>query len=263
MQNTELPIVLTIAGHDPSGGAGIQADIETITALGGMPASSITCLTVQDTVDVKRLSMTAPSLVVEQAECVLTDYSVKAIKIGLLGDPEIARQVARLLARHPDIPVVLDPVLAAGGGEEMSREGLIGAMREALFPAITLATPNSDEARRLTGEEALDACAGELLAQGIGAVLITGTHEESEEVINQLYRPALGPLALSWPRLEGSYHGSGCTLASAIATYLALGCPLEEAVEKGQHYTWNTLYHARHPGRGQSIPNRHHLRKAH
>ncbi|OOZ37644.1 bifunctional hydroxymethylpyrimidine kinase/phosphomethylpyrimidine kinase [Solemya velesiana gill symbiont] len=256
MQNRDLPVVLSIAGHDPGGGAGIQADIETIGALGGLPASVITCLTVQDTVNVERIAPVEPTLVEEQLECILQDYQVGAIKIGLLGDARIASIIGAVLRRHPRVPLVLDPVLAAGGGKEMTRKGLIDAMQYDLFPLVSLITPNSEEARRLTGEQDLAACAEQLLHRGIDAVLITGTHEESEEVINQLYRPGLGTLALSWPRLHGSYHGSGCTLASAIATILALGTPLEEAVEQGQQLTWDALNHATHPGRGQAIPHR-------
>ncbi|MES9874435.1 MAG: hydroxymethylpyrimidine/phosphomethylpyrimidine kinase [Candidatus Sedimenticola sp. PURPLELP] len=263
MQNTDQPVVLSIAGHDPGGGAGIQADIETIAALGGTPATAITCLTLQDTVNVQRIAPVESTLVGEQIACVLQDYQVRAIKIGLLGDPEIAVAVGDKLQQHPGIPLVLDPVLAAGGGTELAREGLIEAMQNLLFPHTALITPNSEEARRLTGEQQLGACAAKLLDQGVEAVLITGTHENSEEVVNQLYRPGLGVLALSWPRLEGSYHGSGCTLASAIATGLAAGHSLEEAVERGQQFTWSALKNATHPGRGQAIPNRRHQQEKH
>ena len=259
MQQSNPSIVLSIAGHDPSGGAGIQADIETVGSLGGYAATAITCLTVQDTVNVSLLAPVEPALLEQQVRTVLADYRVDAIKIGLIGTAEIATTIAQIMADYPEIPIVFDPVLAAGGGTELAGEKLIEAIRHALLPLTTLVTPNSVEARRLSGMQRLEDCADILLQFGAKAVLVTGTHEESEEVINQLYRPGLGVLALSWPRLRGSYHGSGCTLASAIATLLAQGYPLEDAVIKGQNFTWESLSHAFNPGRGQAIPKRHQL----
>lgn len=256
MKTLSPPVILSIAGHDPSGGAGIQADIEAISALGGKAATVITCLTIQDTINVKSLIPIDTGVIQEQIKSVMADYQVQAIKIGLIGDAGIALAIGEILSHTPEIPVILDPVLAAGGGTELASQQLLDAIRTKILPHTDLITPNSIEARRLSGEESLEAAAEALLKMGVKAVLVTGTHEESEEVINQLYRPDLGPLSLSWPRLEGSYHGSGCTLASAIASLLAQALPLEEAIEQAQTYTWNALAQATYPGKGQAIPNR-------
>ena len=238
------------------GGTGIQADIEAISALGGKAATVITCLTIQDTTNVESLAPIDTKLLARQIEIVMADYTVAAIKIGLIGEASIASKISGILAQHPEIPVIFDPVLAAGGGRAMAGEELIDTIRTELLPHTDLITPNSIEARRLSGVDELDEAAQRLMALGTKAVLVTGAHEANEEVINQLFRPGLGPLALSWPRLNGEYHGSGCTLASAIATLIAKGLPLEQAVEEAQQYTWQTLNQATLPGRGQAIPNR-------
>jgi hydroxymethylpyrimidine/phosphomethylpyrimidine kinase len=250
------PIVLSISGHDPSGGAGIQADIEAITALGCKAATVVTCLTVQDTVDVRRIAPLSPELVEAQLQTLLNDIKVRVIKIGLLGDAAVADTLAAVLRGHPEIPVILDPVLAAGGGRELAARDLIRSIRGNLLPQTHLITPNAPEARRLTDRPSLEECARDLLQCGCKAVLITGTHEQEPEVTNLLYRKDREPLHSTWARLEGSYHGSGCTLASSIAALLAKGLTLEQAVLKGQEYTWNTLSFATAPGKGQSLPDR-------
>ena len=256
------PIVLSIAGHDPSGGAGIQADIETLSMLGCHAATCITCLTVQDSRNVYELVPLSAELITRQAEALFQDLPIGIIKLGLIGSAEAAIAIARLLRQHPEIPVVLDPVLAAGGGTPLASQQLIDALIGQVIPNTLLITPNSDEARRLTGQQTLDDCAAHLLSTGCGAVLITGTHEASEQVVNRLYRPGRAVDCLSWPRLEGSYHGSGCTIASAIAAGLACGAPLEQAVEDGQRFTWNSLSSGWRPGKGQRIPDRFYLNRS-
>lgn len=251
------PVVLCFSGHDPTGGAGVHADIEAIVAAGCHAASAVTCLTVQDTHDVKRLSPTDPKLFKQQAEAVLNDLPVAAIKIGLIGDVAICREIAELVAQYRDIPVVLDPVLAAGGGRDLSGEALLESMRTDLLPQIYLATPNSVEARRISGKEELSEAAPEMLSLGCKHILITGTHEQSAKVTNTLYsRSAEETYSLEWPRLTGSYHGSGCTLSAAIAARIALGQPINQAVTEAQEYTWQTLDQANSFGSGQAIPNR-------
>lgn len=256
MTNLCSPIVLSLAGHDPCGGAGIQADIEALTASGCRAATVITCLTVQDTVNLRQVVPTAPELVELQARAVLDDLPVAAIKIGLIAQPETAERIAKLLAEHPRIPVVWDPVLAAGGGTQLANDRLVETLRTRLLPHAMLITPNTQEARRLADEEEPDRCAERLLSLGCGNVLITGSHEEGAEVVNRLYSGDGEPLAWSWPRLPGSYHGSGCTLASAVAAQLAREEPLAQAVAAAQQYTWNSLAAAERPGRGQALPNR-------
>lgn len=252
------PIVLSIAGHDPCGGAGIQADIEAIAAGGGRAATVITCLTVQDTSDVHGVAPTPVELMTQQANSVLSDLPVAIIKIGLLGSAETANHIATLLEEHPSIPVVLDPVLAAGGGTELASQDLIRVLRTQIFPRVLLTTPNSVEARRLTGEEDLEQAAQQLLALGCNNVLLTGTHEPGGNVVNRLYSSGCETISWRWPRLEGEYHGSGCTLASAVAVRLARGLSMRQAVERAQRYTWEALSEAERPGRGQALPTRLH-----
>ena len=249
------PTVLVFAGHDPSGGAGIQADIEAIGAMGAHAATVITCLTIQDSGNVKALRPVEIATLTQQARTVLADYSIQAIKIGLIGSAEAAAAIASILAENPEIPVILDPVLAAGGGTELAGTSLIETMRKEILPRTFLTTPNSEEARRLAETDKLDDCAAKLLQTGCKSVLITGTHEESDSVINTLYQPG-SKSSRSWGRLEGSYHGSGCTLASAASALIAAGTPLELAVIQAQLYTWRSLERAFLPGKGQFIPNR-------
>ncbi|MES9856179.1 MAG: hydroxymethylpyrimidine/phosphomethylpyrimidine kinase [Sedimenticola sp.] len=258
MSTTPPPIVLSIAGHDPSGGAGIQADIEAIGALGCHPATAITCLTIQDSSNVAELIPVPPEQTRRQIEFILADYPISAIKIGLIGTPEMAEMLGKLLRQHPNLPIVLDPVLAAGGGTKLSGVRLLEQIKANLLPQTLLTTPNAAEARRLTGEAIQERCAEHLLETGCKAVLITGADEAHSEVINTLYRPEAAPSALKWPLLPESYHGSGCTLASAIAAFLAQGTDLDEAVSLAQQFTWESLSRGWRPGKGQYLPLRTH-----
>ncbi|MES9900925.1 MAG: hydroxymethylpyrimidine/phosphomethylpyrimidine kinase [Sedimenticola sp.] len=258
MPSAPHPIVLSVAGHDPSGGAGIQADIEAIGAFDCHPATAITCLTVQDSRNVSELIPVPPEQTRRQIETVLADYPVSAIKIGLIGTPEMAGMLGELISQYPDIPVVLDPVLAASGGTELSGDLLIERIVVDILPHTTLATPNAAEARRLTGKEAQALCAEHLLATGCKGVLITGADEAHHEVINTLYQPEVEPSTLKWPLLPESYHGSGCTLASSIAAILARGASLDQAVSHAQEFTWQSLSRGWRPGKGQYLPLRTH-----
>ncbi len=254
-ENTR-PIVLSISGHDPSGGAGIQADIETLNALGCYPTSVITCLTTQDSSNVHRLTPLPPAGIREQAETILADLPVRAIKIGLIGSAGIAKMLASLLSEHTHIPVILDPVLATGGGTDLASDQLLKSILEQLLPLTAISTPNSEEARRLACMQSLPQCADRLLQQGCESVLITGTHEASDNVTNTLYRRGIPTIDWNWPRLPHSYHGSGCTLASAIAAGLAKGLSIEESAAQAQKYTWNALQQGWRPGKGQHVPDR-------
>lgn len=252
-----VPVVITMAGNDPSGGAGIQADIESLASMGCHAAPVITALTIQDTRDVKGFSVVDPELVIAQARAVLEDMPVGAIKIGMLADEESAAAIHSVLKDYPSIPVVLDPVLAAGGGTQLANDGLIDAIRTLLVPLTTVLTPNSEEARTLApSADSLDACGQELLAQGCTFVLITGTHENSRAVINRLYGNHRLLESFTWQRLPHSYHGSGCTLAASIAGLLAQGVEPFAAVHEAQDYTWMTLQQGYRIGMGQYLPNR-------
>ncbi|MEW6169903.1 MAG: hydroxymethylpyrimidine/phosphomethylpyrimidine kinase [Pseudomonadota bacterium] len=251
-----IPIVLCISGHDPSGGAGLQADIEAVAAQGAHALGVITALTTQDSRDVRRVQAVAPALLAEQLELLLDDCRPQAIKLGLLGD---AAQIPTILAAIEQcrVPVVLDPVLRAGGGGTLAAAATAAALLERLLPAASIATPNAAEARRLAPAAAgLDGCAAALLARGCGAVLITGGDEQTPDVENRWYRPDAAPRVFRWPRLPGGFHGAGCTLAAALAARLARGEPVEAAVEHAQGYVHACLEHALSVGGGRPIPNR-------
>ena len=251
------PTVLIFAGNDPSGGAGICADIEVVTHFRCQPLPIITALTVQDTTNVARLEPVSAELVTQQAETILNDIRVDAIKIGLIGSVENLAAIQAILKSHPDIPVVMDPILRAGGGASLSSGSFVDRLHE-LLPLTTVITPNSDEAQQLVpAAGSLDEAGAALVNMGAKAVLITGTHDHTDDVVNTLYT-AHSKSSLDWPRLPHSYHGSGCTLASAIAARLALGEELHRAVEKAQQFTWQSLKQGYRIGRGQHHPNRVH-----
>jgi len=255
------PVVLTFAASDPSGGAGIQADILTFASMGCHPLSVLTAITVQDTRGVEGILALDAEWVADQARCLLEDMPVDAFKIGVLGSVENIAAIAEILSDYPDVPVILDPVQASGRGDELASDQMTRAMRELLLPLTTIVTPNSIEARRLAeadddDEPSLAACAERLLALGVEYVLITGTHEATPQVVNTLYGSKGVVRADTWERLPASYHGSGCTLASAIAAMLANGLEIPEAVREAQDYTWHTLKKAYRPGMGQFLPDR-------
>ena len=241
------PIVLTFAASDPTGGAGLQADVLTLAALGCHPLSVVTGLTVQDTRGVESLDAVDAALVERQAAKLLAETRVAAFKLGVLASAANARAVAGIVARHPRVPLVLDPVLASGRGDPLAGDTVLESLLELIVPRATLATPNSLEAKRLGGERAL-------LDRGCRYVLVTGTHAETKDVVNTLY-DASGKLREDrWPRLPGSYHGSGCTLASACAAHLAHGLAMGDAVREAQEFTWRSLRAGFRPADGQLIP---------
>lgn len=266
------PIVLAFAAADPTGGAGLQADVLTLASLGCHPLSVVTAVTVQDTAGVEGLAPVDADWVADQARALLEDMPVAAFKIGLLGSVETTAAIAEILADYPALPVVLDPVLASGRGDALADEEMIEALVDLLLPQTTLLTPNSLEARRLaqalsdddddaatnetTTSSDLTSCAHQLIDGGCEYVLLTGTHEETPQVINTLYGSHGIVSAQRWPRLPGSYHGSGCTLASAVAAHLAAGHDIADAVARAQEYTWHTLAAGFRPGMGQFIPDR-------
>ena len=259
---TTPPLVLVFAASDPTAGAGIQADLLTLASLGCHALSALTAITVQDTVGVESVHPVAAEIVERQARTLLEDMRVAAFKVGVLGSVENVLAVAEIVSDYPDIPLIFDPVLTSGRGDDLSGEDVISAMREMLLPQTTLLTPNAPEARRLAKSDAddtepsIDVCAQRLIDMGAQYVLITGTHENTPEVVNTLYGENGVLQRDRWERLPGSYHGSGCTLASAIAGCMAGGAGIEDAVRDAQDYTWQALAHGFRPGMGQFIPDR-------
>jgi hydroxymethylpyrimidine/phosphomethylpyrimidine kinase len=261
MMSDSPPIVLVFSAADPTGGAGLQADLLTLSSMGCHAVSVITAITVQDTVGVEDIHALDAELVAAQARAVLEDMPVAAFKIGMLGSVENIAAIAEIVADYPDVPLILDPVLASGRGDELASEDMLEAMLDMLIPQTTIITPNSLEARRLAqydSDEELDlsGCAQRLIEAGCEYVLVTGTHENTPQVVNVLHGQDGVLRSDTWQRLPGSYHGSGCTLASAIAASIAHGLDVGDAVREAQEYTWQTLKAGFRPGMGQYIPDR-------
>ena len=256
-RHTSRPVVLCLSGHDPSGGAGLQADIEALLAQGCHAAPTVTALTVQDTVDVADFRVLDRAWVLAQANAVIADLPIAAVKLGMLGSAEMVDTVLELMQKLPGVPLVCDPVLRAGGGGSLGPDDVGYAVRERLFPVAAIATPNLPEARILAElpDGTPDECAERLLPH-IRHLLITGGHGEESEVVNRLYSRDGQVWTSSCQRLPGSYHGSGCTLASALAGRLAQGEALPSAVQSALEYTWRCLRDAEAPGHGQYIPRR-------
>ncbi|WP_292041642.1 bifunctional hydroxymethylpyrimidine kinase/phosphomethylpyrimidine kinase [Massilia sp. UBA6681] len=241
-----VPTVLVFAGLDPGGGAGLAADIAAIGALGGHALPVATALTVQDNNRVHEVHPVDAGLVLRQAEALVDSFGIDAVKIGIPGSRENAAAIARLLRRlrasAPALPVVLDPVLASGHGDALGKGNAIAALAE-LLPLATVLVPNLPEAAAL----------GALPCEH---VLLTGGHGEGDVVVNRWLQGGMEQRSWRMPRLPHSYHGSGCTLAAAIAARLALCDPMAQALEHAQDYCHQTLAHAFRIAPGQRIPRR-------
>jgi hydroxymethylpyrimidine/phosphomethylpyrimidine kinase len=244
--------VLIIAGSDSGGGAGVQADIKTVTALGGYAATAITAITVQNTLGVTAVHPVPLDIVAAQARAVLSDIGADVIKTGMLGDAATVELVADLIA-EAGVPAVVDPVMVAKGGASLLADSAVAALRERLVPRAALLTPNAPESAALTGlaVETTDDLrrAGEaLLAIGAKAMLMKGGHIAGERVVDILMT-AEGETAFEGERIESRHtHGTGCTLASACATGLAQGLPLAVAVARAWDYVHEAMLRA--PGLG-------------
>ena len=242
-----IPVALTIAGSDSSGGAGIQADLKTFTALGVYGASVLTALTAQNTRGVDAVHPVPPDFVTAQLSSVFSDLTVGAAKTGMLANAAIIHAVVDALERRPEIPLVCDPVMIATSGDVLLEPEAISALKERLIPRAALITPNIPEAARLLDtDEANDIDemvrqGKSLLALGCGAVLVKGGHGTGAMATDLLVHPG-GVLPLEAPRIEThNTHGTGCTLSAAIAAYLADGEPLESAVRRAKHFVWQAL----------------------
>ncbi|OYW92169.1 MAG: bifunctional hydroxymethylpyrimidine kinase/phosphomethylpyrimidine kinase, partial [Caulobacterales bacterium 32-67-6] len=255
MTSSDLPLgrVLIIAGSDSGGGAGIQADLKTVLALGGYGATAITAVTVQNTLGVTGVHPIPIDIVQAQARAVLSDIGADAIKTGMLGDVAMVEAVAALLDEAGAIPAVIDPVMVAKGGATLLADEAIAAVRSLMIPRAALLTPNAPEAAALTGlaVESLDdqRRAGEALLQlGARAVLMKGGHVSGERVVDLLMTPT-GDTIFETDRQDTRHtHGTGCTLASACAALMAQGRPLDAAVAEARDYVLEAIRRA--PGLG-------------
>jgi hydroxymethylpyrimidine/phosphomethylpyrimidine kinase len=256
MDNNRLGRVLILAGSDSGGGAGVQADIKTVTALGGYAATAITAITVQNTLGVQAAVRLDPELITAQARAVLDDIGADAFKTGMLGGRRAVEAVAEVLASAAGIPAVIDPVMIAKGGQALMSDKALGAFKARLITRADLLTPNAPEAEALTGI-AVKSLGGQrrageaLLKAGAKAVLVKGGHVPGKTVTDLLITPA-GETLLEGPRIETRHtHGTGCTLASACATGLAQGMKLEDAVARAWAYVAEAIRRA--PGLGQGF----------
>ncbi|MYM38894.1 bifunctional hydroxymethylpyrimidine kinase/phosphomethylpyrimidine kinase [Duganella qianjiadongensis] len=260
--DSRRPCVLVFAGFDPSGGAGLSADLQAIAGQGAHALTVVTALTVQDNDRVRSVHPVAAELLRQQAQALIAKFAISAVKIGITGSAENAQAIAELIVQlrrdQPQLAVVLDPVLASGHGDLLSRDDAVQALAP-LLPLATVLTPNEPEAQALTGQSSVAAQMQRLHQQGCQHVLLTGGHSDGEVVLNRWFGPQAQPDALRewrWLRLAGGFHGSGCTLASALAGQLAMQVPLALALDAAQAYCHAALSGAYAIGSGQRIPAR-------
>jgi len=252
------PVILVVGGNDPVGGAGLCADIQTLSALGCHAAPVLTAVTLQTTCGVTGFFPVEADTVKKQIACVLEDMPIAAIKTGMLATGSIASAVGEMAAQLPDIPLVVDPVLASNAGNSLSEHSLLDGIIEYLLPTAMIITPNLPELKTLSAvigcaEDGVHAMAASLEVD----CLVTGTHDaSSEKVINRLIRQSGETSEWAWDRLPGEFHGSGCTLAASLAAGLAQGADLEAAAEQAQAYTWQALNKGLELGDCQLLPNR-------
>jgi len=239
--------LLSIAGSDSGGGAGIQADLKTFAALGCYGMTAITAITAQNTCGVSGIHCVPPDMLAQQIEAVANDIGVEAVKIGMLHDPEVVRVVADAIRRHRWRHVVLDPVMVAASGDRLIADETVSVLVRELFPLVSVVTPNLDEAALLLGfpvssEAELESAAGKLVELGAPAVLLKGGHLPGQQVVDILLQAGRPVLRMAAPRIATQNdHGTGCTLSSAIACQLALGHPLDEAVRLARDYVYQAL----------------------
>ncbi|WP_379922527.1 bifunctional hydroxymethylpyrimidine kinase/phosphomethylpyrimidine kinase [Erythrobacter sp. R86502] len=253
MTNSTPPRILSIAGSDSSGGAGIQADIKTIIMLGGYAMTAITAVTAQNTVGVQGIAALSPAMVSQQIASCLSDIGIDAIKIGMLHDAAVIAAVAAAL-EDVTAPIVLDPVMIASSGAALIAPDAVAAMREMLFPRATLLTPNLPElsalsGRTLSGAQDMAEAAEELALASGAAVLAKGGHGEGDRIVDVLLASGARAVAFDHARIDTRHtHGTGCTLSAAIATLLGHGQPLEHAVRLGRQFVVRAIENA--PGFG-------------
>ncbi|EIM39590.1 MULTISPECIES: hydroxymethylpyrimidine/phosphomethylpyrimidine kinase [Acinetobacter] len=252
------PTVLCFSGLDPSGGAGLQADIEAIGQSGAHAAIACTALTIQNSQQVFGFEATSKSLLLAQAHAVVGDLPICGVKSGMLGTTDNIAALAEFLAEHPEYFYVLDPVLVANSGGSLGDQATLVKAFTQLIPHATIITPNTVELRALTGEQDLELATQKLFAMGAKAILVKGGHEDTPDYIqNSLYIQGELVNQTRCARLEGEYHGSGCSLASFIAGRLALGDQLKTAVQHAETWLFGVLKNAETPiPNGQKIPKR-------
>ena len=251
MKKYTYPAVLTIAGSDSGGGAGIQADLKTFSALGCYGMSVITALTAQNTLGITGIHSIPPGFVKAQLDAVLQDIRPLAIKIGMIHSPELVAVIADALRQYPDIPVILDPVMVATSGDRLIAEETVKHLVSQLFPLSTLITPNLDEAALLANVPIktvndMQNAGKNIMQQGCNALLLKGGHLDQEELTSLLFTSDGEIESFTSIKINTkNMHGSGCTLSSAIAAYIALGKSLQDAVALAQDYVHAAIYYGK------------------
>lgn len=257
MKNYTYPVVLTIAGSDSGGGAGIQADLKTFSALGCYGTSVLTALTAQNTLGVTGIHSVPPAFVQAQLDAVLQDIRPLAIKIGMVHSPELVAVIAEMLLHYPDIPVVLDPVMVATSGDRLIAQETVTHLVAQLFPLSALITPNLDEAALLANMPIktvndMHSAGNIIMQQGCHALLLKGGHLQQQELTSLLFMPNGNVEHFTSHKVETqNMHGSGCTLSSAIAAYLARGESLNSAVALAQEYVHNAIFYGKDVATGK------------
>jgi len=245
--------VLVFAGLDPSGGAGISADIEAINQFGITTLPIVTALTAQNTCEVTQLKTVDCALIEAQYRAVVTDIDFQVVKIGLLGSSEQTKTIAHCLSEKPQLSIVLDPIIRASSDRQLVDESVILTMREQLIPLATIITPNQEELALLAPDLEESSAVQSL---NCSWVLLTGTDGAQREVEHRLYYQGELHSSFRYAKLPGEYHGSGCTLASAISALLALGIDVDIACKRALDYCYQTLLNAKKLGKMQYHPNR-------
>ena len=262
---SSVPKILTFAASDPTGGAGIQADLMTQTSLGCYPLSVLTAITCQDTSGVSDVLPIDPSIVEKQARLILNETKIDVIKCGVMASEENIKVISEIIKDYPDVPVVIDPILSSGRGDNLALGDSLQLMIRHLFPLAEIITPNVNEAAKIISNKNISEIDEDLLFIGKSLMdlgpknaLITAADYQVDKktLTNTLFCQDGGIFNFDHERLPQSFHGSGCTLASAIAAYLAQGMSIHTAVEEAQKFTIDTLKNGLVNGNGQLIPNR-------
>ncbi len=257
MIKASKPVVLCFSGLDPTGGAGIIADVEAISSNGCQASAIVTAATVQDSQDVMSFAPMPADLIVEQARAVLEDMPVSAIKIGMVGSSEVAQAIHSVLRDYPSIKVIYDPVFSTEKDGALSTPDLVETVKTMLLPLTTILTPNLFEVHQLApGSDTPTAAAMGLLETGCDSILLTGTHGKTADVQHALYSGHRELKRFHYERLPHKYHGSGCTLAASLAAFTALGQDPVSASHQALDYTQQTLVNANRFGMGQHHPDR-------
>lgn len=252
------PIVLCFSGFDPSGGAGIQADIESIVATGSQAMSVITALTSQNTQDIYAVKPMSDKWLFKQVEPILQEFEITAIKIGLCARSSTIKALAKIIRTLPNTPVILDPILRSGTGNKFATEDLAVTIRKFLLPLSTIITPNFSEINALSPAPMLEGKIQDIQNIGCENILLTNTDisGQKDKVTHQWFHENSKIENFTYPMLKGIYHGSGCTLSASLASYLAQKKPHSQAVKLALDYTWASLDKSCLSGKAQHLPNR-------